>query len=223
MRFSPREPVNSLTHVAGAVMAGVGLLVLLLIAVENGSTRQIVAFSIFAEAWWPPTAPARSITPSIASERGITQLRRIDQMMIYVLIAGTYTPICLILLRGGLGLGLLICVWSIATLGVVLTLTWVQAPSWVSNTLYLGMGWIAVLVVRPLLGAAPAGFVLLLFVGGVIYTIGAVMLALQWPRVKAGALPRLFGSHEIWAFMRHRGQLRALLGDSRVHVRRAIT
>ena len=198
MRFSPREPVNSFTHLAGAIMAGVGLLVLLLIAVENGSTRQIVAFSIFGGSLVATYCASAFYHTFGISERRITQLRRIDQMMIYILIAGTYTPICLILLRGGLGLGLLIGVWSIATIGVVLTLTWVQSPPWVSNTLYLGMGWIAVLVIRPLLGAAPVGFVVLLAVGGIIYTIGAVMLALQWPRVRAGALPRLFGSHEIW-------------------------
>ncbi|HEY1953859.1 MAG TPA: hemolysin III family protein [Gemmatimonadaceae bacterium] len=198
IRFSPREPVNSLTHVAGAIMAGVGLLVLLFIAAGNGSTRQLVAFSIFGGSLVATYCASAFYHTFGLTERRITQLRRIDQMMIYILIAGTYTPICMILLRGGLGLGLLIAVWSIATLGVVLTIAWVQSPPWVSNTLYLGMGWIAVLVVRPLLAAAPAAFVLLLFIGGIIYTIGAVMLALEWPRVKAGSLPRLFGSHEIW-------------------------
>jgi hemolysin III len=198
MRFSPREPVNSFTHLAGAVLAGVGLLSLLFIAVENGSTRQIVAFSIFGGSLVGTYCASAFYHTFRLSERGVAQLRRIDQMMIYVLIAGTYTPICLILLRGGLGLGLMIAVWSIAACGVMITLLWARAPHWVSNTLYLGMGWIAVLLIRPLLHAAPAGFLFLLFIGGVIYTVGAVMLALHWPRVKAGGLPRLFGSHEIW-------------------------
>lgn len=198
MRFSPREPFNSFTHLAGALLAAAGLLILLFVAVENGSTRQIIAFSIFGGSLVATYCASAFYHTFNLSERGVTQLRRIDQMMIYVLIAGTYTPICLILLRGGLGLGLLITVWTIAALGILVTLAWVGAPPWVSNTLYLGMGWIAVLVIRPLLGAAPLGFFLLLFIGGVIYTIGAVLLALQWPRVKAGALPRLFGSHEIW-------------------------
>lgn len=198
MRFSPREPINSFTHLAGALFAAAGLLILLLVAVQNGSTRQVVAFSIFGGSLVATYCASAFYHTFNLSERGVTQLRRIDQMMIYVLIAGTYTPICLILLRGGLGLGLLITVWSIAALGILVTLAWVDAPPWVSNSLYLGMGWIAVLVIRPLLGAAPVGFFLLLFIGGVIYTIGALMLALQWPRVRAGALPRLFGSHEIW-------------------------
>lgn len=198
MRFSPREPVNSLTHLVGALLAGVGLLVLLAIAADNGSTRQMIAFSIFGGSLVATYCASAFYHTFNLSERGVTQLRRIDQMMIYVLIAGTYTPICLILLRTGLGLGLMIAVWSLAALGVLVTIAWKRAPSWVSNTLYLGMGWIAVLVIRPLLHAVPIGFLLLLFIGGVIYTIGAVMLALHWPRVKAGTLPRLFGSHEIW-------------------------
>jgi hemolysin III len=198
IRFSPREPVNSLTHLAGAIMAGAGLLVLLFIAAANGSARQMVAFSIFGGSLVATYCASAFYHTFGLSERRITQLRKIDQMMVYVLIAGTYTPICLILLRGGLGLGLLIAVWSIATIGIVLTATWSQSPPWISNSLYLGMGWIAVLIIRPLLSAAPVGFVFLLFLGGVIYTIGAVMLALHWPRAKPGELPRLFGSHEIW-------------------------
>jgi hemolysin III len=198
MRYSPREPFNSLTHLSGAILAAVGLLVLLLIAVENGSTRQVVAFSIFGGSLVATYCASAFYHTFHLSERGVAQLRRIDQTMVYILIAGTYTPICLILLRGGVGLGLLITVWSIAAIGVVVTFAWVRAPHWVSNTLYLGMGWISILVIRPLLGAAPAGFFLWLLIGGLIYTIGAVMLALHWPRAKAGTLPRVFGSHEIW-------------------------
>lgn len=198
MRFYPREPFNSFTHLAGALLAGVGLLALLSIAIGNGSTRQVVAFSIFGGSLVATYCASAFYHTFHLSERGVMQLRRIDQMMVYVLIAGTYTPICLILLRGSVGLGLLIAVWSIAALGIIVTLAWVSAPHWVSNGLYLGMGWLALLVIRPLLAAAPLGFFLLLALGGVIYTIGAVMLALHWPRVKAGALPKLFGSHEIW-------------------------
>lgn len=198
MRYSPREPFNSFTHAGGAILAGVGLLALLSIAIDNGSTRQIVAFSIFGGSLVATYCASAFYHTFHLSERGVAQLRRIDQMMVYVLIAGTYTPICLILLRGGLGVGLMIAVWSIASFGVMITLLWVRAPHWVSNTLYLGMGWISVLLIGPLLNAAPPGFLVLLFTGGVIYTVGAVMLALHWPRVKAGGLPRLFGSHEIW-------------------------
>jgi hemolysin III len=197
MRF-PREPVNSLTHLAGALLAGVGCVVLLLIAIENQSTRQIVGFSVFGGSLVLTYCASAFYHSLHLSERGVAHLRRIDQMMIYVLIAGTYTPICLILLRNRLGLGLLIAVWSIAAMGVVQTIAWPKAPDWVSNALYIGMGWIALFVVKPLLAAAPPGFFFWLLAGGIIYTIGAIMLATNWPRVRKGGLPRLFGSHEIW-------------------------
>jgi hemolysin III len=198
MRFSPREPVNTFTHAAGALLAGVGFIVLLFIAIENESTRQLVAFSIFGGSLFATYCASAFYHSLRLSERGVTQLRRIDQMMVFVLIAGTYTPICLILLRGPLGLGLLISVWSIAALGILQTIAWKESPPWVSNTLYLGMGWIAVIVVGPLLRAAPAGFFLWLLAGGIIYTVGAVILALHWPRLPKGSLPKLLGSHEIW-------------------------
>jgi hemolysin III len=118
--------------------------------------------------------------------------------MIYVLIAGTYTPVCLVLLRGRLGLWLLVAVWSLAAMGVFQTVVWMRAPQWLATALYIGMGWIAVFLVRPLLAAAPPGFLIWLLAGGIIYTLGAVVHATRWPRATTGATPRLFGSHEIW-------------------------
>jgi hemolysin III len=132
------------------------------------------------------------------SERGVAHLRRIDHMMIYILIAGSYTPICLLVLRGRLGIGLLIAVWSLAALGVFQTVAWMRAPQWFSTAVYIGMGWIAIFVVRPLLAAAPPGFFFWLLAGGVIYTLGAVAHATNWPRRSSAGKPALFGSHEIW-------------------------
>jgi hemolysin III len=198
MRLSLREPVNGLTHLLGAVLSVVGLIVLLVIAIENRSPRQIIAFSIFGASMVSMYCASAFYHSLMLSDRGVANLRRIDHMMIYILIAGSYTPICVVLLRGPLGLGLLIAVWSLAALGALQTVLWMGAPQWVSTALYIGMGWIAVFIVRPLLAAAPPGFFLWLLAGGVIYTLGAVAHATHWPRAKAGAAPRLFGSHEIW-------------------------
>jgi hemolysin III len=93
---------------------------------------------------------------------------------------------------------MLVAVWSLAALGAFQTVVWMHAPQWLSTALYIGMGWIAVFIVRPLLNAAPPGFFLWLLAGGVIYTLGAVGHATKWPRARAGGAPRLFGSHEIW-------------------------
>ena len=198
MRVSIREPVNGLTHLAGAILSVVGLVVLLMIAIDNGSVRQLVAFSIFGTSLVAMYCASAFYHSLKLSERGVAHMRRIDHMMIYVLIAGTYTPICLVLLRGRLGLGLLIAVWSLAAIGVVQTVAWMTAPDWLSTALYIGMGWLALVVIRPLLAAAPLGFFYWILAGGIIYTGGALIRAARWPRVRKGKLPRLFGSHEIW-------------------------
>lgn len=197
-RLSLREPVNGLTHLLGAVLSAIGVVVLLYIAIEHRSVRQIVAFSIFGASLVSMYCASAFYHSLMLSERGVERLRRIDHMMIYVLIAGSYTPVCLVLLRGRLGIGLLIAVWGLAVLGIVQTVVWMSAPGWLSTVLYIGMGWTAVLIVRPILEAAPVGFFFWLLAGGIVYTVGAVIEATNWPRVRAGAVPRRFGSHEIW-------------------------
>ena len=197
-RYSLREPVNGLTHLAGAILSVVGLVVLLVIAIENKSVRQIVGFSIFGASLVAMYCASAFYHSLRLSERGVAHMRRIDHLMIYILIAGTYTPVCLVLLRGRLGLGLLIAVWSLAAMGTVKTIAWMHAPQWLSTVLYVAMGWIAIIVVGPLLAAVPIGFFYWILAGGIIYTLGAIVHATDWPRVRAGAVPRLFGSHEIW-------------------------
>lgn len=198
MRLQLREPINGLTHLIGAILSILGLIVLLAIAIDNRSARQIVAFSIFGASLVSMYCASAFYHSLTVSERAVAHLRRVDHMMIYILIAGTYTPVCMLLLPAGLGMGLLIAVWSLAALGVFQTLAWMSAPQWFSTAVYIGMGWIAIFVVRPLLAAAPAGFFLWLLAGGVVYTLGAIVHAAKWPRPTTGAKPWLFGSHEIW-------------------------
>ena len=198
MTLKLREPVNGITHLAGALLSIVGLIILLVIAVENGSVRQIVGFSIFGASLVAMYCASAFYHSLRLSERAVAHMRRIDHMMIYVLIAGSYTPICMVLLRGKLGNALLVAVWTLAALGVFQTIVWMRAPQWVSTVLYIGMGWIAVFLVKPLMASAPAGFFFWLLAGGVIYTLGAVIHASKWPRVGNGGRRPLFGSHEIW-------------------------
>ena len=193
-----REPVNGITHLAGAVLSVVGLVILLLIAIRNGSVRQIVGFSIFGASLVAMYCASAFYHSLRLSDEAVAHLRRIDHMMIYVLIAGSYTPVCLVLLRGTLGNSLLIAVWVLAALGVFQTIVWMRAPQWVSTVLYIGMGWIAVFLFKPLMASAPTGFFFWLVTGGVIYTLGAIIHAAKWPRVAAGSGRPLFGSHEIW-------------------------
>jgi hemolysin III len=189
-----REPVNALTHLLGAVLAAAGMVVLLAIGAANGSTRQVVAFAIFGTSLVLLYSISGIYHSLNCSERGLGVLRRLDHMMIYVLIAGTYTPVCLVLLRGRLGIGLLITMWIMALAGIVQKLAWMEAPRWFSTLLYLGMGWAALIVAKPLLGAAPLGFFLWIIAGGMFYSVGAVVYATKWPN----PAPRTFGFHEIW-------------------------
>lgn len=128
------------------------------------------------------------------SAHGLAIWRRLDHMMIYVLIAGTYTPLCLVLLRGHLGIGLLSAVWLIAAIGIIQKAFWMHAPRRFSTVLYAGLGWAAMIVARPLLSAAPVGFFLWIVAGGVFYSIGAVVYATRWPNTCSN----VFGFHEIW-------------------------
>ena len=188
-----REPVNAITHLLGAALSIIGLVVLLMATVGKGNSRQIVAVSIFGASLVSMYVVSALYHASMLSERGIGHFRRIDHVMIYVLIAGSYTPICLIVLGDRLGTVLLVSVWTLAAFGVFQKIVWMHAPSWLSTALYLGMGWIGALLARPLISAASPGFFLWLLTGGIAYSLGAVIYSNKWPR---GA--KVFGPHEIW-------------------------
>lgn len=195
---SLREPVSALTHSLGALLSVIGLIILLAEAIGNNSVRQVVAFSIFGGSLVAMYSVSAFYHSFNLSEGGIAHLRRIDHMMIYVLIAGTYTPVCLLLLPEPLGLVLLSTVWALAAIGTAMKIVWMHSPTWISTALYLGMGWIAVLLVKPLLAVAPVAFFLWIAAGGVFYSIGAIVHAMHWPRPSTIDRPLAFGSHEIW-------------------------
>ncbi len=122
-------------------------------------------------------------------------LRRIDHAAIYLLIAGTYTPVCVSVLPGALGVTLLVAVWALAAVGVAAKAFFFdRIPSWVSTVLYVAMGWLAVVAVVPLVKALPAEGIAWLAAGGFLYTLGAVIYAVKRP----DPFPGVFGSHEIW-------------------------
>jgi hemolysin III len=194
MRLRLREPVSALTHLLGAVLSVIGMVMLIVAATDGGSAQDIVAVSIFGASLVLMYGVSAVYHASTLSDRGLGHFQRVDHVMIYVLIAGSYTPICLIVLRGRLGMWLLVTVWALAALGVFQKIFWMHAPRWLSTALYLGMGWIAVIIAKPLIDAASPGFFLWLLAGGIAYSLGAVVYGLKWPR-GAG---KVFGYHEIW-------------------------
>jgi hemolysin III len=189
-----REPVSGLAHLAGGLLACVGVVVLLVRAASAGRTDQLVAFSIFGFSLITLYAASTLYHLLPLSPSGVMRLRRLDHMAIFVLIAGTYTPFCLLALDGGWRVGLLAVVWGLALCGVLLKLLWMEAPRWLSVALYVGMGWVAVVAAPALFRAVPPGGMAWILGGGLVYSAGALVYGLRRPNL----VPGVFGFHEVW-------------------------
>ena len=189
-----REPVNGLTHAAGGLLAALGLGVLLATAWSAGRIDQLVAFGVFGLSLIALYAASALYHLLPLSPSGVARLRRLDHMAIFVLIAGTYTPFCLLALDGGWRWGLLALIWGLALCGVLLKLLWMDAPRWLSVVLYLGMGWVAVVATPALLRAVPPDGITWMLAGGLVYSAGAVIYGLKRPN----PVPGIFGFHELW-------------------------
>ena len=189
-----REPVNGWLHVVGSVLATIGLVALVVAAGERGSVRHAVALGVFgASAVFMFTASALYHLRSRSSRASL--LRRLDHAMIFVYIAGTYTPVCLLVLRGSwASYTLLGAAWALAAVGVVRKLLASPGPRGLSTALYVAMGWMGVLAFPALRAAAPPGLLYGLVAGGVLYTVGAMVYLARWPRGRPG----VFGFHELW-------------------------
>jgi hemolysin III len=189
-----REPVNGLTHLAAGLLAFVGLVVLLATAASAGRIDQLVAFGVYGVSLISLYAVSALYHLLPLSHAGVARLRRLDHMTIFVLIAGTYTPFCLLALDGGLRWGLLGLIWGLALGGVLLKLLWMDAPRWLSVVLYLAMGWVALIAAPALFQAVPAEGMAWVLAGGLTYSAGALVYGLKRPN----PLPGVFGFHEVW-------------------------
>ena len=189
-----KDPVSALTHLLGALIAVPMTVLLIVQSAALGSAWHVVSFSIFGAALILLYTASTVYHMLPISEKAQAVLRRIDHMMIFVLIAGTYTPICLLPLRGAWGYTLLALIWTIAAAGIVLKALWMDAPRWLSSIIYVAMGWIVVIALYPLAHSVSAGALALLFGGGLTYTAGAVIYALKKPYFQF----RFFGFHELF-------------------------
>lgn len=191
-----KDPGSAITHFIGMLMAIFAAVPLLIKAARESDHIYLISLSIYALSLILLYAASTTYHTFDLSERANTILKKIDHMMIFVLIAGSYTPICLITLKGRTGTILLALVWGIAIVGIILKAFWVFCPKWVSSVLYIGMGWTCVLAFTQILNAlSPAAFGWLL-AGGIIYTIGGVIYALKLPIFNNRH--KNFGSHEIF-------------------------
>ena len=190
-----REPINGLTHLAGAVLAFFGLIALLIKAAGSQASSveffAVIVFGISMILLYSASAAYHSV---FASDRVIAFLRRIDHSMIYLLIAGSYTPFCLISLEGKTGWTIFTIVSIMAILGIIFKLVWFSSPRWLSTALYIIMGWIIIFAGAPLSSALSSNGFMLLLLGGIFYTVGGIIYGLKpkWLQFKH------MGFHEIF-------------------------
>lgn len=191
-----KEPGSAITHFIGMLMAISASVPLLIRAASQPQKIYITAMSVYAASLILLYAASTTYHTFDISEKTNTILKKIDHMMISVLIAGSYTPVCLLALKGRIGVILLSIVWAIAIAGILIKAFWVYCPKWVSSVLYIGMGWTCVLAFTQLLdNLSPAAFGWLL-AGGIIYTVGGIIYALKLPLFNSRH--KNFGSHEIF-------------------------
>jgi hemolysin III len=186
-----RPLMRGTLHLGMAILAPFGLLLLLLIA---DTPRAYVGASVFAATLvlLYGTSATYHVAPLRLSWRRI--VKRIDHAMIFALIAGTYTPFCLIVLGNAWGITMLALVWTFAGLGMLLKTVWLSAPRWLSVGMYLGLGWLGVIPIVEVVTNMHLGAIATLLLGGLCYTVGAVVYALKRPN----PFPRVFGFHEVF-------------------------
>ena len=191
-----KDPGSAITHFIGMLMAIFAAVPLLIKAAHEPGHLYLTALTIYAASLILLYAESSTYHTVDISEKVNTILKKIDHMMISVLIAGTYTPICLLVLDRKTGIPLLLLVWGIAIAGILIKAFWVYCPKWFSSVLYICMGWTCVLAFTQILNTlSPAAFGWLL-AGGIIYTIGGIIYALKLPIFNNRH--KNFGSHEIF-------------------------
>lgn len=183
------EAFSFFTHAAGAVAAAIGLVLLLTHRAEGPVAT--VAFAVYGGTMIAMFATS-ALHHVTHAEEGL--LRRLDMSAIYLFIAGTYTPFCLLAVPPSWGIPMLVVIWAFALVGVVLRWTLPRTPRWASVSIYLVMGWMAVVGVYPLVVAFGWGPVATLALGGILYTVGAIVYASKRP----DPWPRYVGYHGLW-------------------------
>lgn len=196
MQITIREPGSALTHFIGMLLAAFAATPLLTKAARFAGEDCIIALSIFSISMVLLYGASATYHSLNLTGRALRVFRKIDHMMIFVLIAGSYTPICLVVLGGDMGYTLLAVIWGLALFGMILKACWITCPKWFSSVIYIAMGWACVAVFGTLLDVLPKAAFGWLLGGGIIYTAGGIIYALKLPLFNAKH--EFFGSHEIF-------------------------
>lgn len=195
-KVKAKDPGSAITHFIGALMAIFASTPLLIKAANQPNRIHLISLGIFVLSMILLYAASTIYHTFGKTEKVHVRLKKFDHMAIYVLIAGTYTPICAIVLGGRTGYTLLALVWALALVGIAVTGIWVHCPKWFSSIVYIAMGWTCVLAFTQLINALPTAAFQWLLAGGIIYTIGGIIYALKLPIFNNRH--KYFGSHEIF-------------------------
>ena len=196
MTITIREPGSAFTHLLGMVLAIFASTPLLIKAAIDSGRIGIFAMAVFMTSMILLYGASTLYHSVNLSGKKLKIFRKIDHMMIFVLIAGSYTPVCLLVLEPSSGKALLITVWAIAAIGMVIKAFWVTCPKWFSSIIYIAMGWACISVFGELLTSLSAPAFGWLLAGGILYTVGGVIYALKLQVFNK--LHPNFGSHEIF-------------------------
>lgn len=190
-----RDPINALTHLIGAILSVVGIVAMFWLIIAENNVTPLTLISVFAFGLGLICLYSTSFTyhASLGNKERVLHLKKMDHAMIFILIAGTYTPFCLLALSGTLRIVMMIAIWGIAIIGIVLKVLWINMPRWLGTGLYIFLGWFALFALGPLYAALPLPGFILLVAGGVMYTVGGVIYAIKKPNFSKN-----FGFHEFF-------------------------
>lgn len=191
-----REPVNSLTHLVGAIFSILALIVMVIKVSKYDINLKLglistITFGVSLILLYSASATYHAI---ISSDKTITFLRRLDHAMIFILIGGTYIPFCLLILTGNSRIIFTSAIIILTVVGILFKMLWFNCPRWLSTGIYIGMGWFSLLIIVPLYQAISLSGVLWLLFGGIAYTIGGVIYAIKPKFLKFKSI----GFHEIF-------------------------
>lgn len=191
-----KDPGSAITHFIGAVAAIIAAAPLLTKAAHKTDKIYLISFAVYIGSLILLYSASTIYHSLDISEKINKRLKKFDHMMISVMIAGSYTPICLLVLKGRIGSTLLTIVWSLAMIGILIKVFWIYCPKWFSSILYIAMGWTCILALPTIYAKLSTPAFIWLLVGGIIYTIGGIIYGLKLNVFNKKH--QNFGSHEIF-------------------------
>jgi hemolysin III len=189
-----REPVNGLTHLIGVILAFIGLVLLISKAFHPIRPWHLTSFAIYGIGMIALYAVSTLFHWLPLSDEETSGYRKLDHIMIFIFMATTYTPFCLVPFRGTFGWTMLGCIWLITLFGTIFKIFWIRTPRWACTMVYFGAGWFAMVGIGPILKTLQPEAIFWLLAGGVLYSIGGVIYASKRPN----PFPNLLGFHEIF-------------------------